>query len=405
VTFRGANVRHWVVGAAVTGTLVATALLVLLRHHAPDPLSATLSIAEALGPPTLASYARATAPRPFTFPVDHGPHPEYRTEWWYWTGNVADASGRHFGFQLTFFRRALAPSGERRASAWAATQVYMAHFALTDSTARRFSAHQRLVREALGLAGAWAQPFLVWAEDWSAAAVGHDPLPLRLRAADGDVAIDLVLDGGKPAVLQGDRGLSRKGPETGNASYYYSLTRMPAHGSIVSGGRRFDVKGLAWMDREWSTSTLGAERVGWDWFALQLDDGRDLMFYRFRRADGGPDPFSAGVMVGADGTGDALGPDDVRIEVLDSWASPRSRIAYPARWRLTLPRERLSLEVVPRLADQEHMGPVRYWEGAVRVRGRAGERPLQGDGYVELVGYAPTSSPRVSPRSAGLREP
>jgi len=354
-------------------------------------VQAMLAVREALGLGDLAGFARAMAPRPFAFPDDHGPHPEFRTEWWYYTGNLETSAGRHVGFQLTFFRTALAPpepgASLQRTSAWAASQLYLAHFALTDTAGRRFHAASRLSREALGLAGARARPFRVWLEDWSAESLAPGGLPVRLRAAEGEVAIDLVLGSDKPVVLQGDRGLSRKGPEPGNASYYYSLTRMPARGTVRVGAESLAVSGLAWMDREWSTSALGRDLAGWDWLALQLDDGRDLMVYQLRRRDGAADRHSAGALVASDGTTRALAAEDVTLEALDHWTSPRSRIRYPSRWRLTIPGAELRLEITPRLADQELIVGMRYWEGAVRVQGSAGGRPASGRGYVELVGY------------------
>jgi predicted secreted hydrolase len=189
-------------------------------------------------------------------------------------------------------------------------------------------------------------------------------------------------------VLQGDRGLDRKGEEPGNASYYYSLTRMPATGRVTVRGEASEVRGLGWMDREWSTSSLGGGLVGWDWMAIQLDDGRDLMLYQLRRADGSADRFSGGTLVAPDGSSRRLDLADFRIEVRDTWPSPRDGTRYPSRWRVSIPSQSLELDVVPRLADQELALAVRYWEGAVRVEGRAEGRPLTGAGYVELVGYA-----------------
>jgi predicted secreted hydrolase len=354
-----------------------------------DAVQASLAVSAALGAGDLAGYARALAPRPFVFPADAGPHPDFRTEWWYYTGNLQTADGGHFGFQLTFFRTALAPPGPAvpRASAWAARQLYLAHLALTDTAGRRFHAWSRLGREALGLAGARAEPFRVWVDDWSAEGERAGGATVRLRAAEADAAIDLVLRSEKPVVPQGDGGLSRKGPEPGNASYYYSLTRMSVRGTVRAGGEPIAVSGLAWMDREWSTSALGPELVGWDWVALQLDDGRDLMVYRLRRRDGTADPHSAGAVIAADGTARPLGPDEAALATLGHWTSPRSGVRYPSRWRLAVPAAGLDLDLVPRLPDQELLVGTRYWEGAVRVEGTAAGRPVAGRGYVELVGY------------------
>jgi predicted secreted hydrolase len=353
-------------------------------------IEATLAVREALAGGE--GFARALAPRPFSFPRDHGPHPEFRTEWWYYTGNLATAAGRHLGFQLTFFRVGLAPpaSGETapaRSSAWATGDLYFAHFALTDTAGGRFHAARRLSRAALGLAGARAEPLRVWVEDWSVTGEGAGGLPMRLSAAEGDRAIDLRLSTERPPLLQGDRGWSRKGPEPGNASYYYSFTRMEARGTVRIAGEAHAVSGQAWMDREWSTSSLGPDLVGWDWFAVQLDDGRDLMVYLLRRRDGAADPLSGGTLVAADGAARPLSAGDVAVDVLQHWTSPRSGVRYPAAWRVTVAVADLRLDVRPRLADQELNVGTRYWEGAVAVAGRAAGRSVSGHGYVELVGY------------------
>jgi predicted secreted hydrolase len=333
------------------------------------------------------------APREFRFPEDHGPHPGFRTEWWYYTGNLATREGRRFGFQLTFFRSALAPEKPPempvRASAWAARQAYLAHFTLTDVAGKRFRSFERWGRGALDLAGAQGDPFRVWVGDWSSAAgeAPGTPFPMHLRAAQEGVAIDLLLQEGKPPILQGDRGLSRKSAEPGNASYYYSLPRMPAAGTVRLGEMSFTVTGAAWMDREWSTSSLGKDQIGWDWFALQLGDGREVMLYRLRRADGGIDPASSGTVIGPAGEVRRLGPADMSITALDPWRSPRSGAVYPSRWRLRIPAEGLDLEVTPRLADQELDVSFRYWEGAVAVTGARRGQPVDGQGYVEMTGY------------------
>jgi predicted secreted hydrolase len=352
---------------------------------------ATLAVRDALGGGDASGFARALGPRPFAFPADHGPHPEFRTEWWYYTGNLETAAGRHVGFQLTFFRTALAAPDRgasiQRTSAWAARQLYLAHFAVTDTQGGRFYASSRVSREALGLAGARAAPFRVWLDDWSAESDAVAGFPIRLRATDRDVAVDLVIESGKPVVLQGDRGWSPKGDEPGNASYYYSFTRMPARGSVRVGAASLEVSGLAWMDREWNTNALGPDLVGWDWLALQLDDGRDVMVYQLRRRDGSVDPHSAGALIASDGTTRSLARGGIALDALDYWTSPASRVRYPSRWRLSIPAADLRLDITPRLANQELNVGTRYWEGAVRVQGSAAGLPIAGLGYVELVGY------------------
>jgi predicted secreted hydrolase len=371
------------VALAVAVLIVAAVAVVFVWPHRQESIRATVSVREALAEDR-GGFARAEAPRPFSFPDDHGPHPDFRTEWWYYTGNLKTSAGRHVGFQLTFFRVALSPPTPPRASAWATRQLYFAHFAVTDTANGRFHAASRVSRGALGLAGAEAAPFRVWVESWSAEGAGASP---RLRASDGDVALDLEIAAIKPVVLQGDRGWSRKGAEPGNASFYYSFTRMPASGSVRLGAETLAVSGEAWMDREWSTSGLGAGVEGWDWFAVQLNDGRELMVYRLRRADGSADPFSAGSLVAADGTVRRLEARDVQIETLAHWTSPKSGVRYPARWRLSVPTADLRLAIEPRLPQQELNVGTRYWEGAVGVEGTTAAGPIAGDGYVELVGY------------------
>jgi predicted secreted hydrolase len=335
-------------------------------------------------------FARATEPRPFVFPADHGSHPEFRTEWWYFTGNLAAADGRHFGFELTFFRYALAPESPplQGTSAWRTRQVWMAHFAVTDTEGRRFFARERLARGALGLAGASAEPLRVWVKDWAATGESSgDSLLLRLTARDDTIALELNLQSTMAHVAQGDRGLDAKGGGPGNASHYYSVPRLAAEGELAIGGERFAVAGLAWLDREWGTSSLDAGTEGWDWFALHLSDGSSLMFYRLRAEDGTATRFSSGSWMRADGTRTALTAADVTLAVLDEWTSDATGVRYPVAWRLTVPGEGLALEVRPYLEQQELELSVRYWEGAVRAEGEGPGGALTGQGYLELAGY------------------
>jgi predicted secreted hydrolase len=364
--------------------LIIALLLLGSCSSEPAEVRARLSLSEAMATGDTAGYRRVFTSRPFVFPEDHGPHPGYRVEWWYFTGNLDATGGRRFGFQLTFFRSAQTPAAEARSSAWAATSIWMAHFALTDVGGRRFHAYERLARGAAGLAGAEAQPLRVWVEDWEVSSSGAAAtFPARLRAAADDVAIDLLLEQGKPVVAQGEAGFSAKGPEPGNASLYYSLTRMPITGVVTLSGERLTVTGNAWMDREWSTSALGEDLTGWDWLALQLNDGRDLMLYRLRRADGTADPFSGGTLIGTDGTTRHLGVADFSLEPLTSWQSDIDGTEYPATWRVRVPEHALDLTVTPVLPAQELNLTVRYWEGAVDVTGT-----VPGRGYLEMTGYS-----------------
>ena len=385
--------RAGVVGVALAAA-IAVAVSSFLWTRRDAPTSPALSLESVLGDDVDAGFERALTPKPFAFPHDHGAHPSYRTEWWYFTGNLAGSAGRRFGYQLTFFRFALSPEEvvEPR-TGWATRQVYMAHFSLADVDAGRFRFWERFGRGALGLAGSRSDPFRVWLDDWS---VSERPgvalecvgcLALRLRARHEDVEVVLELDASKPAVLQGEQGLSQKSAAPGNASYYYSLTRLQTRGRVRTGELSHDVRGTSWLDREWSTSALAPEQQGWDWFALQLDDGRELMFYRLRRKDGGVDPHSSGTLVAADGTSRRLVHDEVAVEVLERWRSPATGVGYPVAWRLRLDALPLDLLVQPLLRDQELNASFRYWEGAVSSRSAASPDVPIGHGYVELTGY------------------
>jgi predicted secreted hydrolase len=334
-----------------------------------------------------AGFAQARQPRAFEFPRDHGPHPEFRHEWWYLTGHLDGENGERFGFELTFFRYALAPPKAAArvddASAWRTNQIYLAHFAVTDIERRQFHFAQRYGRDALGLAGAREEPLRVWVDNWRLEA---DESHWRLEAACEEFRIHLKLQPLLAPVLNGERGLSRKSP--GAASYYYSVPRMAVRGEIVrSQEQPVKVNGLAWLDREWGSGALGANQQGWDWFALQLDEGSALMFYSLRLRDGSRDPHSAGTWVTPDGRARAIRSEDVQLDVLDRWTSPRGG-TYPAAWRLRVPVLELDLTLHPVLADQELGTRPRYWEGAVSVKGRVGADDAGGRGYAELVGYA-----------------
>lgn len=386
---------------AVSRRIVLVSLLGLAAcDEPPPPRGDQIAVADALGgeAAAVAGYERALAVPELRFPRDHGAHSGFRTEWWYVTGNLATREGRRFGVQLVFFRQALRPpGGPVRNGSLAAEQLVLAHAAVADVDGGRFLHEERTSRIAAGLAGvtdatatAAGQPFAVHCGDWSARAQagGDGLLPLDLAADGADFAFDLQLAPGKPIVLQGDRGLSQKSDEPGNASIYYSLTRLPIRGRIVFGERTHDVQGEAWLDREWSTSALGKDQVGWDWFSLQLDDGCEVMWYRLRRRDGAADRWSRGCVVDRDGTTLPLRVEDVTATPEGAWRAADGRAAYPARWRLqAVGAAPFDLVIEPLLADQELRVLVRYWEGAVAVRGTHRGRAVQGRGYLEMTGY------------------
>ncbi|MEM9386233.1 MAG: lipocalin-like domain-containing protein [Pseudomonadota bacterium] len=344
------------------------------------------------------AFLKVTEAPDLQFPRDHGAHPNYRQEWWYFTGNLRTAQGRRFGYQATIFRFALGTGGDtakgESASAWRTGQLYMAHLAVSDIEAGRFTAADRFARGALGLAGAESEPLKVWVEDWSIAddpSAGGAPFSVRLRFQDRAIGIDLSLVAERPVLRQGAGGYSRKGDDPSNASAYYSLTRLRSTGALRTAGERYEVAGTSWFDREWGTSFLAPGVAGWDWFSLQLDDGRDLMFYRLRGEHGESTRWSAGAIAALDGDGQwqvqRLDADEVQLEPVARWRSPASGVRYPVSWILRLPDQALVLEVKAALEDQELRLATRYWEGAVTVAGQQGERAVSGRGYLELAGY------------------
>lgn len=338
-------------------------------------------------------FQPATAGYRYNFPRDHGSHPTYRTEWWYYTGHLQSKNGRSFGFELTFFRRAVSPEDIKTLpSKWSISHLYLAHFAVTDITGKRFHFSEKLSREGLGKAGADESRLRVWIDDWRAEASTEPSASHTLVAHDETHALALTLRPAKPLVTHGAAGISRKGKEVGQASHYYSFTRLATTGSLTINGELFEVSGTSWMDHEFGSGDLGNDQVGWDWFSLQLEDNSELMLYRMRRKDGSSDLASSGTAVSSDGRTRHLEVADFQIESTETWTSPESKATYPSRWRLTFPSLDLVLDVTPLLADQElrtsRSAQVTYWEGAAAVTGTKQGRPIKGQGYVELTGYA-----------------
>jgi predicted secreted hydrolase len=328
--------------------------------------------------------------RQWSFPRDHGIHQAYRTEWWYFTGNLADHKGSRYGYQLTFFRQGLRSTPSDRKNPWSVRDVYLAHFTVTDIGRGRFWVAERVSRSGPGLAGARKGGMDIWLLDWSAKKCGET---IALHARHGATDLELQLTPAKGPTLHGKNGLSRKGPGPGQASYYYSYPRLTTKGTIQTAETKaLAVSGTSWFDHEFGSNQLGPEQMGWDWFGLRLSDGRDLMVYLLRKKDGSVEPSSSGTLVEAGGSTRHLDLSDIQVAVLATWKSRRSAGTYPAGWRIRVPAARIDLTVTPLLADQElHTEAstgITYWEGAVGGRGSSGDRMVSVEGYVELTGYA-----------------
>ena len=335
------------------------------------------------------TYQLAAPGRKLLFPNDHYSHPNYKIEWWYYTGHLATESGRRYGYQVTFFRFGLRDRQSAGNEEPLFTDLYMAHFALSDIAARQFHFRERINRGYAGKAGAAPERYEVWNEDWKVEGneKGH-----RISINDRGTKLNLRLVSLKPPVLHGQDGLSQKGEGEGQASYYYSLTRMQTEGTLKVDGREEKVRGLSWMDHEFSSNQLGETQVGWDWFSIQLDSNTELMLYLMRRKDGSVDPYSSGTLVRANGTTRHFRANDYRVEVLDRWKSPSSGARYPMKWKVTIPAEQIELNIAPEFQDQElitnRSTRVTYWEGAAAVKGSFKNKPVSGQAYVEMTGYA-----------------
>ena len=341
-------------------------------------------------------YRRVTGPCDFVFPEDHGAHPDFQTEWWYYTGNLVASTGKPYAFQLTFFRTQLAEPGSEKTwpqnpSAWRTKDLFLAHAALSDLERKRFSHDERVARSGAGLAGVTQVNGVsrIFVGSWSAAI---DSDTQRLQATARDFALDLFCEASKPPTAHGAGGYSLKGKRPESASCYYSFTRLEAGGSITVHGTPVPVRGTAWMDHEFSSAPLEEDLEGWDWFGLQFDDRTELMIYLLRQKTGGNNPSSSGTFVKASGEAVRLSYEDFQVDVLERWKSPRSGATYPSRWRIRSIPLNLELSIVPNLPDQELITErstrVTYWEGSVSVSGRSAENPVAGVGYVEMTGYA-----------------
>lgn len=338
-------------------------------------------------------FVAADGSRPLTFPQDFGAHEDFRTEWWYYTGNLQTTEGRHFGFELTIFRVGLLPPTVELPSdsKWYNHSFYFAHFAVSDITGEKFYAFERYSRPGPGLAGAQAEPYRVWIEDWNITGRSQDIY--HLQAAQNSIALQLTLTDEMGVVLHGEKGYSRKGESPTNASYYYSQPRLRADGSLDINGIEYEVSGLAWKDHEFSTSVLDKNQIGWDWFSLQFEDGSALMLFQLRERAGEISAFSSGTFIDTNGNPQPVQKTDFEITGLDEWSSPHTQGVYPSAWKIRLNEPNCLLEIHPWMADQELNFPtVTYWEGAVHFEGTCNGAPARGNGYVELTGYSDSAN-------------
>jgi len=344
-------------------------------------------------------FKRALPGKTFSFPQDHFSHPEFKTEWWYYSGHLQSSNPekKSFGYQLTFFRNALRRETKDLKSKWSIQNLTFAHFALTDESKRRFEYREKISRGSLGEAGAHpytgeGKPFRVWLEDWSVEGKGPSMQEHLLKAGGKDFGIELTLTPEKKPVIHGQNGISQKAEGEGYASHYYSISRLRTEGKIFQKSRTFPVRGTSWMDHEFGSSQLREYQVGWDWFSIQLDNPLDLMLYHIRHKDGRTDPYSSGTIIFANGSNQHLFPKDFQIEVLDKWKSSKTGATYPSQWRIKVPAHQIELTLTPTVKDQELITEastrVTYWEGSVKVDGKYQGGPIKGMGYVEMTGYA-----------------
>lgn len=335
-----------------------------------------------------AAWRPAVAGWNYRFPADHGSHPDFKTEWWYFTGNLRSQEGRDFGYQLTFFRQGIRePGSPVFESRFVVRDVPFAHFAVSDISRELFFPFQRLARGAYGEAGIDRGNRVAWIRDWTCERVG--PNGFRLAAKEGEVSLNLELSSDKAPVIHGRDGVSQKAEGEGRASHYYSLSRMETKGSLTIGGRDFDVSGTSWFDHEWATNQLEAHQKGWDWFSLQFEDGTELMLFQIRMDDARRDPHSSGTFVFEDGSDLKIGQAGFDLEPLAWWRSGKSGGNYPVEWRLAIPALDLDVEIKARFRGQELAAePAVYWEGAVSASGTRNAKPVKAVGYLEMTGYA-----------------
>jgi predicted secreted hydrolase len=336
-----------------------------------------------------AEWKTAEAGWSYQFPRDHRWHPEFKTEWWYFTGNLTDESGRRFGYELTFFREGIRPPSERNepVSRFVVNDLNFAHFAITDASGKRFQFQQKTSRGSFGEAGFDDGNRITWIESW--VLTSNDDGSFDLAAENGDATARLHLRPAKPPVVHGENGISVKASTAGHASHYYSITRLDTTGELRVGGVMHAVSGESWFDHEWATNQLAPDEVGWNWLSVQITDATELMLYQMRLANGQADPSSSGTFIERDGRSVHLSAAAFRMTPTRFSKSKTTRAQYPVGWDVDVPEHQLHFTIAPVLDDQElALGSLTYWEGAIDVTGSRDRRPITGHGYLELTGYA-----------------
>ena len=339
-------------------------------------------------PVAAAQFRNALPGYRYEFPRDYFNHPDFQTEWWYYTGNVRSVDGRRFGFELTFFRQGV-NRDLPKTQTWDVRDIYIAHLALSDLDGHAYYHAERVNRAGPGVAGVSEQPARIWNGNWRIAWQGEEQ---KLYAVNDQMEVRLRCDPEKPAVVHGENGVSQKAEGSGHASHYISFTRLRTRGQLAIAGKTFDVSGLAWMDHEFFTRQLAANQIGWDWLSMQLDDKTELMLFRLRRKDGSVDPYSAGTFIDAHGASTHLRAADFTLQPLaEVWSSLATHASYPIRWSVSVPQLGIKVDVQTPLPPQEFVGSSslapNYWEGAVALAGTKGTAPLTGIGYLEMTGY------------------
>jgi predicted secreted hydrolase len=325
----------------------------------------------------------------YEFPRDHRVHEKFKTEWWYFTGNLTNEREHRFGYELTFFRQGIRPVAERGAttSRFVVDDLKFAHFTITDATGKKFLFHQKVSRGGFGEAGFDEKDRLAWIDSWQMQMNGDGSFDLAAAAPDAVIQLHLIPQ--KQPIIHGPQGISPKAAGEGHASHYYSITRLATTGRLCAGQEHFAVAGESWFDHEWATNQLAPGQAGWNWVSAQFDDQSELMLYQMRLTSGGIDPISSGTFVRADGSSVSLTSADFQMAPETFWKSDKTKANYPISWRITVPQEHLAFTLLPVLPNQELvLPPLIYWEGAFDLEGTRGGKPLRGHGYLELTGYA-----------------